>query len=95
MRQLDYLKQHRKATYNRPQTECKPNSYLYEINAHAEEMFDILVNNFKQAEGVTEQFKADNEMDCLTSLVRQSVLLLGYGKILMPFLVLHFLRSFS
>ncbi|MEE1047654.1 MAG: TnpV protein [Clostridia bacterium] len=63
MRHLEYLKQYRKATYNRLQTECKLNSYLYDINTQAEEMFETLINRFKQTEGVNEQLKADNQMD--------------------------------
>ena len=63
MRHLEYLKQYRKATYNRLQTECKLNSYLYDINTQAEEMFETLINQFKQTEGVNEQLKADNQMD--------------------------------
>lgn len=63
MRHLDYLKQHRKATYNRLQTEFKLNSYLYDINSQAEEMFDTLIKRFKQTEGITEQLKADHQME--------------------------------
>ena len=63
MRHLEYLKQYRKATYNRLQTECKLNSYLSDINTQAEEMFETLINRFKQTEGVNEQLKADNQMD--------------------------------
>ena len=63
MRHLDYLKQHRKATYNRLQAEFKLNSYLYDINSQAEEMFDTLIKRFKQTEGITEQLKANNQME--------------------------------
>ena len=63
MRHLDYLKQHRKTTYNRLQTEGKLNSYLYEINAQAEEMFETLITKFKQSEGITEQLKASNQLE--------------------------------
>ena len=63
MRHLNYLKQHRKATYNRLQTEGKLNSYLYEINAQAEEMFETLITKFKQSEGITEQLKASNQFE--------------------------------
>ena len=63
MRHLDYLKQHRKTTYNRLQAEFKLNSYLYDINSQAEEMFDTLIKWFKQTEGITEQLKADNQME--------------------------------
>lgn len=63
MRHLDYLKQHRKAAYNRLQTECKLNSYLYEINDQAEEVFETLITQFKKVEGITEQLKADNQLE--------------------------------
>ena len=63
MRHLEYIKQHRKAIYNRLQTECKLNSYLYDVNSQAEEMFETLINKFKQAESITEQLKADNQME--------------------------------
>lgn len=43
--------------------ECKLNSYLYDINFQAEEMFNTLIEQFKQAEGITEQLKADNQME--------------------------------
>ena len=62
MRHLEYIKQHRKATYNRLQTECKLNSYLYDVNSQAEEMFETLTNQFKRAENITEQLKSDNQM---------------------------------
>ena len=62
MRHLEYIKQHRKAIYNRLQTECKLNSYLYDVNSQAEEMFETLINKFKQAENITEQLKSDNQM---------------------------------
>ena len=63
MRHLKYIKQHRKAIYNRLQTECKLNSYLYDVNSQAEKMFEILINKFKQAESITEQLKAENQME--------------------------------
>ena len=63
MRHLKYKNQHRNATYNRLQTECKLNSYLYDVNSQAEKMFEILINKFKQAESITEQLKAENQME--------------------------------
>ena len=68
MRHLDYLKQHHKATYNRRQTEGKLNSYLYEINAQAEEMFETLITKFKQSEGITEQLKASNQLEWVAQM---------------------------
>ena len=63
MRHLDYLKTRRKATYNRLSFEGKLNSYLYEINAQAEEMFDNLIVQYKKSEGITEELKATNQME--------------------------------
>ena len=63
MRHLNYLKQHRKATYNRLQAEFKLNSYLYDINSQAEEMFEPLNKQFKLTEGITEHVKSENQME--------------------------------
>ena len=63
MRHLDYLKSRRKATYNRLQTEGKLNSYLYDMNAGAQEMFDNLIVQYKKAENITEELKATNQME--------------------------------
>lgn len=62
MRHLEFLKLHRKSAYNRLTIEGKLNSYLYDINAEAEELFDILIKQFKKSEGITEQLKAENQM---------------------------------
>ena len=39
------------------------NSYLYDMNSQAEEMFETLINQFKQTEGITEQLKSENQME--------------------------------
>ncbi len=43
--------------------DCKVNRYLADINKQAEEMFDTLIKQFKQTEEITEQLKADNQME--------------------------------
>ena len=53
---------HCKSAYNRLTIEGKLNSYLYDINAEAEELFDILIKQFKKSEGITEQLKAQDQM---------------------------------
>ena len=63
MRHEDYLKSRRKATYNRLSFEGKLNSYLYDINDQAEEMFDNLMVQYKKAENITEELKATNQME--------------------------------
>lgn len=57
-----YLKEHRKATYTTMLMEGKLNSYLADIDKQAQERLETLVGQMKQAEGVTEQLKAENAM---------------------------------
>lgn len=43
-------------------TECKLNSYLHEVDVRATEMYDRLVKQLKEQQGVTEQLKANDMM---------------------------------
>ena len=63
MRHLEYIKHHRKGFYTSLVLECKLNRYLADINKQAEEMFDTIIKQFKQAEGITEQLKENNQME--------------------------------
>ena len=63
MRHLEYIKYHRKGFYTALILDCKLNRYLADINKQAEEMFDTLISQYKTAESVTEQLKADNQME--------------------------------
>ena len=58
-----YLKEHRRATYTALLASGKLNSYLADIDRQAEEMFSRLVKQMAEVEGVTEQLKADNQME--------------------------------
>lgn len=62
-RHARYLKQYRKVHYYNLLTSGKLNSYLAEINEQAKDMFIRLVNQMAEREGVTEQLKADNQME--------------------------------
>ena len=62
-RHRHYLKEHRRATYATLFTNGKLNSYLADIDRQAEAMFLRLVKQMAEAEGVTEQLKADNQME--------------------------------
>ncbi len=44
-------------------TSRKLNSYLADVDRQAEEMFYRLVKQMTKCEGVTEQLKADNQME--------------------------------
>lgn len=57
-----YLKEHRKATYTTLLTSGKLNSYLADIDQQAEKMFSRLIKQMAEREGVTEKFKAKNQM---------------------------------
>lgn len=63
MRHLEYIKHHRKGFYTSLLVGCNLNRYLADINRQAEEMFDTLTKKLKQAEGITEQLKAENQIE--------------------------------
>lgn len=58
-----YLEMHRRATYATLFTGGKLNSCLADIDRQAEEMFLRLVKQMAEAEGVTEQLKADKQIE--------------------------------
>lgn len=62
-RHLRYLKQHRKAFYTNLLTSGKLNSYLADIDKQAEDMFLRLVKQMAEREGVSEQLKADHQIE--------------------------------
>lgn len=61
-RHLNYIKQHRKILYINLLTSGKLNEYLADVDKQAEDMFFRLAKQMAEREGVTEQFKADNQM---------------------------------
>ncbi len=62
-RHLRYIKQYHKVRYTNLLTSGKLNGYLADIDKQAEDMFFRLVKQIAEREGVTEQFKADNQME--------------------------------
>lgn len=58
-----YLKEHRRVLYGNLLTSGKLNGYLVDIDRQAEEMFERLVKQMAECEGVTEQLKAANSME--------------------------------
>ena len=62
-RHLRYLKEHRKVLYTDLLTSGKLNSYLADIDLQASERLERLTEQIKQAEGITEQLKAENAME--------------------------------
>ncbi|MGN0539900.1 MAG: TnpV protein [Candidatus Fimenecus sp.] len=62
-RHLRHIKQNQRVLYTNLLTSGKLNSYLADINRQAEDMFFRLVKQMAEHEGVTEQLKADNQMN--------------------------------
>ena len=67
-RHLRYLKKHHRVCYANLLTSGKLNSYLVDIDRQAEEMFEQLVKQMAEREGVTEQLKAANSMEWVRKL---------------------------
>lgn len=61
-RHLRHLKNYHPIIYTNLLTSCKLTSYLADIDEEANEMFDKLVKQLAKQEGVTEQLKAENQM---------------------------------
>ncbi len=59
----DYLLKHNKVVFTTLLAEGKLWQYLADIDAQARQMFDALVEHMKEAEGVTEQLKEENQME--------------------------------
>ena len=58
-----YLREHRNGIYTGMFLDGKLEAHLKGIGDAAEEMFGRLVEEMKRAEGVTEQLKAENQME--------------------------------
>ena len=67
-RHLDYLKQYHKVTYTNLLTSGKLNAYLANIDRQAQERFERLIEDMKQAQGITEQLKAENALEWVQRL---------------------------
>ena len=61
-RHLRHLERNRKILYTNLLTKGKLTAYLADIDEQAENMFDRLVRQLAEREGVTEQLKAENQM---------------------------------
>ena len=61
-RHLKYIKHYHPILYTDLLTSCKLTIYLADIDEEATGMFERLVNQLAEREGVTEQLKASNQM---------------------------------
>ena len=62
-RHLRHIKQHRKLLYLNLMTTGRLCSYLADLDKQAEDMLFRLVKQMAEREGVTEQLKAENQME--------------------------------
>ncbi|MCI9371631.1 MAG: TnpV protein [Lachnospiraceae bacterium] len=63
-RHLDYLKQYRKVTYINLFTSGRLNAYLANVDRQAQERFERLIEDMKQAQGIIwERLKEENALE--------------------------------
>ena len=62
-RHLNYLKQYRRVTYTNLLTSGRLNTYLADIDRQAQERFERLIEDMKQAQGITERLKEENALE--------------------------------
>ena len=62
-RHAAFLKKHQRGVYNEFLVSGKLQRYLAQIDRDAQEMFDLLVRQLAEQEGVTEHLKAGNQME--------------------------------
>ena len=59
----DYLFKHNKVLFTTLLTQGRLYQYCAEVENQAQDMFDTLLEQMKEAEGVPEQLKAENQLD--------------------------------
>lgn len=58
-----YLEKHKKVLFSLLLSQGKLYQHCAEVEAHAQDMFDTLIEQMKEDEGVTEQLKEANQME--------------------------------
>ncbi len=83
-RHLRYPKEYRKVLYTNLLSNGKLNSYLADIDLQASERIERLTEQMKQAEGITEQLKAENAMEWVQKMnnIRHRAEEIIYSKII-------------
>ena len=57
-RHLEYIKNHRHSFYVTLKKDCKINTYLHEVDKQAAEMYERIVKDNAEKQGITEKLKA-------------------------------------
>ena len=63
MRRREFLRKHHGGIYTGLLFSGKLNAHLEEIDRSANEMFDLLMKQYAESEGVTEKLKAESQME--------------------------------
>ena len=77
---LKYLKEHRRAVYINLKVSGQLTHHLNEIDREANQMLRLLIEQMAQAQGITEQLKAEDQVawvgavNCIRSAVEEIVL---------------------
>ena len=68
VRRKRYMQQYHEGIYTGMLLSGKLSAHLEEIDRAANEMFDLLVEQYASREGVTEQLKAENQMEWIQQM---------------------------
>ena len=68
MMHKDYLKKHKKVLFSLLLSQDKLYRHCDEVEKQAVEMFELLIEQMKKAEGVTEHLKEENQMEWLQKM---------------------------
>lgn len=74
-RHYDYLKKYSPTVINVMRMNGTLEQYLRDLDRDAQDMFDLLVRQYAEIEGITEQLKAENQMDwvCKMNNIRDRI----------------------
>ena len=74
-RHYAFLKKHSPTVINVMRMKGTLEQYLRDIDQDAQEMFDLLMKQYAEIEGITEQLKAENQMDwvCKMNNIRDRI----------------------
>lgn len=74
-RHYAYLKKHSPTVINVMRMKGTLEQHLRDIDQDAQEMFDLLMKQYAEIEGITEQLKAENQMDwvCKMNNIRDRI----------------------
>ena len=68
MLRFNYLRKHREALYTIMLVENTLNPHLEEVDCQAQDMEQQLISQLAQQEGITEQLKAENQMEWVAQM---------------------------